>query len=64
MRLPRSVDVQDLVHAGMWGLIQALDQFEHLVLIDRVAEPDAQPFGLGLAALLIVTNYTEFAGQS
>lgn len=27
-RLPRSVEVQDLVHAGLWGLIQALDNFE------------------------------------
>ena len=27
-RLPRSVDVQDLVHAGVWGLIQAIDHFE------------------------------------
>ena len=23
-RLPRSVDAQDLVHAGMWGLMQAI----------------------------------------
>ena len=27
-RLPRSVDVQDLVHAGLWGLMQAIDNFE------------------------------------
>ena len=27
-RLPRSIDVQDLVHAGVWGLVQALDNFE------------------------------------
>jgi RNA polymerase sigma factor for flagellar operon FliA len=27
-RLPRSVDLQDLVHAGIWGLIQAIDNFE------------------------------------
>ena len=27
MRLPRSVDVQDLVHAGMWGLIQSVENF-------------------------------------
>ena len=26
-RLPRSVDVQDLTHAGMWGLIQALENY-------------------------------------
>jgi len=27
-RLPRSVDVQDLVHAGMWGLMQAIASYE------------------------------------
>ena len=27
-RLPRSVDAQDLVHAGMWGLMQAISSFE------------------------------------
>lgn len=27
-RLPRSVDVQDLVHAGLWGLMQAIDTYE------------------------------------
>lgn len=27
-RLPRSVDVQDLVHAGLWGLMQAIDSYE------------------------------------
>ena len=27
-RLPRSVDVQDLVHAGMWGLMQAVGPFQ------------------------------------
>ncbi len=27
-RLPRSVDVQDLTHAGMWGLIQAIENYE------------------------------------
>lgn len=26
-RLPRSVDIDDLVHAGMWGLMQAIDKF-------------------------------------
>lgn len=29
MRLPRSVDVQDLVHAGVWGLMRAIETFEH-----------------------------------
>jgi len=28
LRLPRSVDVFDLEHAGMWGLLQALDNYE------------------------------------
>lgn len=27
MRLPRSVDLQDLVHAGMWGMIQAIENY-------------------------------------
>lgn len=27
-RLPRSVDPQDLVHAGMWGLVQAIEAYE------------------------------------
>lgn len=26
-RLPRSVDANDLVHAGLWGLIQAIEKF-------------------------------------
>jgi RNA polymerase sigma factor for flagellar operon FliA len=26
-RLPRSVDVQDLTHAGVWGLIQAIENY-------------------------------------
>ncbi|MBL9078325.1 MAG: sigma-70 family RNA polymerase sigma factor [Planctomycetes bacterium] len=28
LRLPRSVDAQDLVHAGMWGLMQAIASYE------------------------------------
>lgn len=27
-KLPRNVDVQDLAHAGMWGLMQAISSFE------------------------------------
>lgn len=27
MRLPRCVDVQDLVHAGLWGVMQAVENF-------------------------------------
>jgi RNA polymerase sigma factor for flagellar operon FliA len=30
LRLPPSVDAQDLVHAGIWGLMQAIDKFEPL----------------------------------
>src|SRR5689334_4469141 len=37
--------------------VEALDQFEHLVLIGRIAQPDAQPFGLGLTNLLIIADY-------
>jgi RNA polymerase sigma factor for flagellar operon FliA len=28
MRLPPSVDAQDLAHAGMWGLMQAIEKYE------------------------------------
>ena len=27
-RLPRSVDVQDLAHAGMWGLLQSISSYQ------------------------------------
>jgi RNA polymerase sigma factor for flagellar operon FliA len=30
LRLPPCVDPQDLVHAGIWGLMQAIDRFEPL----------------------------------
>jgi len=43
--------------------IETFDQLQHLVLIRWVAEPDAQPFRLWLTNLLIVADYTEFAGQ-
>src|SRR6185295_1893105 len=43
--------------------VETFDQLQHLVLIRRVAEADAQPFGLWLTYLLIVADYTEFAGQ-
>jgi hypothetical protein len=43
--------------------VQTFDQLQHLVLVGRVAEADAQPFGLGLTDLLIVADYSEFAGQ-
>ena len=38
--------------------IEALDQFEHLVLVGWIAQPDAQPFRLWLTDLLIVADYT------
>ena len=43
--------------------VQTFDQLQHPILIGRIAEPDAQPFGLWLTDLLIVADYTEFAGQ-
>jgi len=43
--------------------IETFDQLQDLVLIRRVTQADAQPFGLWLADLLIVADYTEFAGQ-
>ena len=43
--------------------VEPFDQLQYLVLICRVAQADAQPFRLGLADFLIVTDYTEFAGQ-
>jgi hypothetical protein len=43
--------------------IQTFDQLQHLVLISRIAETDAQPFWLGWTDLLIVADYSEFAGQ-
>ena len=43
--------------------IESFDQLQHLVLIGGVAETDAQPFGLWLTDLLVVADYTEFAGQ-
>jgi hypothetical protein len=38
--------------------IESFDQLQHLVLIGRIAQPDAKPFRLGLADLLVVTDYT------
>src|SRR5215213_1352797 len=43
--------------------VESFDQLQHLVLVGWVAQTDAQPFGLGLTNLLIVTDYSEFAGQ-
>src|SRR5215213_1869852 len=43
--------------------VETLDQLQYLVLVSRIAQTDAQPFGLGLTDLLIVADYSEFAGQ-
>ena len=43
--------------------IESFDQLQHLVLIGWVTQADAQPFRLWLTDLLIVADYTEFAGQ-
>jgi hypothetical protein len=43
--------------------VKSIDQLQHLVLVRWIAEADAEPFGFGLTYLLIVTDYTEFAGQ-
>ncbi len=43
--------------------VESFDQLQHLVLVGRIAQTDAKPFGFGLTYLLIVTDYTEFAGQ-
>jgi len=43
--------------------VESFDQLQDLVLVGRITEPDAQPLGLGLTYLLIVADYTEFAGQ-
>lgn len=43
--------------------IEPFNQLEHIILIGWVAETYAKPFRLGLTDLLIVADYTEFAGQ-
>ena len=43
--------------------VKSFDQLQHVVLIRRIAQTNLQPFGLGLTELLIVADYTEFAGQ-
>ena len=43
--------------------VESFDQLQHLVLVRWIPEADAEPFGFGLTYLLIVTDYTEFAGQ-
>jgi hypothetical protein len=43
--------------------IETFDQLQHVVLIRRIAQTDAKPFRLGLADLLVIADYTEFAGQ-
>ena len=43
--------------------VESFDQLQHLVLVRWIAQTNAQPFGFGLTYFLIVTDYTEFAGQ-
>jgi len=43
--------------------IEAFNQLQHLVLIGWITQANTEPFGLRLADLLIVADYTEFAGQ-
>src|SRR5215213_9650070 len=43
--------------------VETFDQLQHLVLVGWVAQADAQPFGFGLTDLLIIADYSEFAGQ-
>src|ERR1044072_9953791 len=43
--------------------IETFNQLQYLILISRVAQADAQPLGFGLTDLLIVADYSEFAGQ-
>src|SRR5215213_4282439 len=43
--------------------VESFNQLQNLVLIGRVAQTDAQPFGLGLTDFLIIADYSEFAGQ-
>ena len=43
--------------------VETFDQLQHLILVGGVAQSDAQPFGFGLTDLLIVADYSEFAGQ-
>jgi hypothetical protein len=42
--------------------VESLDQLEQMVLIRRVTQPNAQPFGLWLTRLLV--ENVKFAGQS
>jgi hypothetical protein len=43
--------------------VESFDQLQDIVLVRRITQPDAKPFGLGLADFLVITDYTEFAGQ-
>ena len=43
--------------------VESFDQLQHLVLVRGIAQADAKPFRFGLTHLLIVADYTEFAGQ-
>src|ERR1700752_2047220 len=43
--------------------IESLDQLRPLFLIGRVTQAEAQAFGLRLTDLLIIADFSEFAGQ-
>jgi hypothetical protein len=43
--------------------VESFDQLQHLILIRWITQTDAKPFGFGLTYLLVVADYTEFAGQ-
>ena len=43
--------------------VETFDQLQHLVLVGRIAQPDAKPFRFGLPDFLVVADYSEFAGQ-
>jgi len=65
-RSPISPTLKDVWTTGFLAdsvQVESFDQLQHLVLVGRIAQTDAKPFGFGLTYLLIVTDYKEFAGQ-
>lgn len=43
--------------------VQALDEFEYVVLVCRVAQTNLQPFWLRLTGRRVVADYSKFARQ-
>ena len=43
--------------------VESFDQLQHVILVGRIAQPDAKPFRFGLPDFLVVADYSEFAGQ-